>query len=283
MKQNNILQPGENIMKPTKCSRENQHVRKVEVVYDPEHVLHRGANTSAETPERIDVIVKCLGEHGILVNKYEAEKRIERKSLKKQNCCFCTSEMIVGEKRCPICESKQTHEWEYTEDVKGDTTFETPYTTMIIERARRMILEAAQEAMKRNFTLCLSRPPGHHSCSDKKRKGFCHANFVIDALDSFHNSGLRAVIIDIDAHHGDGTEHDVLERSYGYYTSIHGFGPNVYPGTGNSCESERILNIPLEKNANTERWLSVWREKCIPFVKSKSPDILLLSCGLDAH
>lgn len=191
--------------------------------------------------------------------------------------------MIVGEKRCPICESKQTHEWEYTEDVKGDTTFETPYTSMVIQRARRMILETAQEAMKRNFTLCLSRPPGHHSCSDKKRKGFCHANFVIDALDYFHNRGLKVVIIDIDAHHGDGTEHDVLERNYGYYTSIHGFGPNVYPGTGNSCESERILNIPLEKDANTERWLSVWREKCIPFVMSKMPDILLLSCGLDAH
>jgi acetoin utilization deacetylase AcuC-like enzyme len=202
--------------------------------------------------------------------------------MKKQNCCACTFELDSDNPRCSICGSKQTHSWAYTQDVDGDTTFETPYTTIILDRARRMILQAAEGAMQRKLTLCLSRPPGHHACSDKKRKGFCHVNFVIDALDFFHGKGLRAVIVDIDAHHGDGTEHDILERDYGFYASIHGFGPNVYPGTG-ATSSDRILNLPLSKDSKDSEWFAAWNQKLIPFVKSVEPDILLLSCGLDAH
>ena len=145
-----------------------------------------------------------------------------------------------------------------------------------------MILQAAEGAMGRKLTLCLSRPPGHHACSDKKRKGFCHVNFIINALDFFHERGLRAVVVDIDAHHGDGTEHDILQREYGYYASIHGFGPNVYPGTGASS-SDRILNLPLSKDTGESEWFEAWNQKLIPFVKSIEPNIILLSCGLDAH
>ena len=185
--------------------------------------------------------------------------------------------------QCPICESRQTHTWTYTKDVEGDTTFETPSTLYVLDRAKNMILQATDLAMTRSLTLCLSRPPGHHCCSDKKRRGFCHRNFVIDALDAFHAKGLRAVIVDIDAHHGDGTEEQLLKRSYGAYVSIHGFGPNVYPGTGGTSESDRILNLPLAKDAKSEEWLTAWTTNVLPFIALQSPDIVLLSCGLDAH
>lgn len=191
--------------------------------------------------------------------------------------------MSVEETQCQICGTKQSHMWRYTNDVKGDTTFETPSTAEIIERARRMVQQAMETAIKRRFTLCLTRPPGHHACSDKKRKGFCHHNFIIDALDMCHQKGLNAIIVDIDAHHGDGTEFEVLQRSYGQYASIHGFGPNVYPGTGGSSIDARICNVPLHAKAGTAEWLDAWHKQILPFVRSVSPDILLLSCGLDAH
>jgi acetoin utilization deacetylase AcuC-like enzyme len=54
----------------------------------------------------------------------------------------------------------------------------------------------------------LTRPPGHHACSGK-RVGFCHRNFAIDSLDAAFNAGKTALILDIDAHHGDGTEKEI--------------------------------------------------------------------------
>lgn len=228
------------------------------------------------------MLVKALTELGLPVKRYEVANELFVTALSKRNCCACTSELKPTEKRCWICGSKPSHDWTYTQDVDGDTTFETPYTTAIVARARAMILQAAQTATSRSLTVCLSRPPGHHACSDKKRKGFCHANFIIDALDYFESQGKRAVIVDIDAHHGDGTEHDILQRNYGFYASIHGYGPNVYPGTGNTS-SERILNLPLSKDAGTALWFEAWNSQLLPFVTSKNPDIILLSCGLDAH
>lgn len=196
-------------------------------------------------------------------------------------------EMSTRETECPMCESEETqthaHTWAYTKDVEGDTTFETPSTLYVLDRAKKMVLQATEDAMARSLTLCLSRPPGHHSCSDKKRRGFCHRNFVIDALDAFQKKGLRAIIVDIDAHHGDGTEEQLLKRDYGAYVSIHGFGENVYPGTGGDSESDRTLNLPLKKEAKSDEWLAAWTTKVLPFVISYSPDIVLLSCGLDAH
>lgn len=268
--------------KPMKSSTEYQIAQGVEVVYDPENGLHRGADTSAESPERVAIIVKALTELGLPIKRYQEPNKILPTTFTRQNCCACTSELNPNEKRCWVCGSKPNHVWTYTQDVDGDTTFETPYTTAIVARARDMILQAAQGAMSRSLTVCLSRPPGHHACSDKKRKGFCHANFIVDALDYFHSQGKRAVIVDIDAHHGDGTEYDILQRNYGFYTSIHGYGPNVYPGTGNTS-SERVLNLPLPKDSNTGTWLNTWHSKLLPFVSSKQPDIILLSCGLDAH
>ncbi len=190
--------------------------------------------------------------------------------------------MTIGKKTCSICDSKQPYEWCYTQDVNGDTTFETPFTKSILQRASQMVRQAAEDAQSRSLTLCLTRPPGHHSCSDKKRRGFCHVNFIMEALDFFHQKNLNCVIIDIDAHHGDGTEEQLLQRSYGYYTSIHGFGQGVYPGTGKNS-SERVLNLPLDKHADSHTWLNAWSQQLLPFVNQWKPDIVLLSCGLDAH
>jgi acetoin utilization deacetylase AcuC-like enzyme len=126
----------------------------------------------------------------------------------------------------------------------------------------------------------LTRPPGHHACSGK-RVGFCHRNFAIDALKTAFDIGKNALILDIDAHHGDGTEKEILSLGYGHYCSLHAFGPNIYPGTG-FTSSERCLNIPLAPSTGDSEWM-IALDGAASWIKKQVPDLIILSCGFDAH
>lgn len=169
--------------------------------------------------------------------------------------------------------------WTYCQDKDGDTTYMTPYTKEIVERAGQMTKDAV--ASVKGFTFILTRPPGHHACSGK-RLGFCHHNFAIDALDAANALGKTAVILDIDAHHGDGTEEELLKRPYGSYVSLHAFGKNIYPGTG-ATSSDRVLNILLGSTTGDAEWLSAYDAQVTPWITSAAPDIIILSAGFDAH
>lgn len=183
-----------------------------------------------------------------------------------------------------MCESEIDHQWRYVKQVDGDTTYETPYTEMIVERAEAIIIKRVDEFIKNNerITMCLIRPPSHHSCCGLK-VGFCHKNLVISALDMFHNRGKNVVILDIDAHHGDGTEKEIMKRDYGYYISIHGYGENVYPFTGAEECNDKLLNVPLDKTSSDEAWLGKMCSVILPKIKEINPDYIILSCGFDGY
>lgn len=174
--------------------------------------------------------------------------------------------------------------WSYVQDKDGDTTYQTPYTALIVERASELVkrhtLEICQGQGNVRFRFVLSRPPGHHACSNH-RVGFCHRNFAIDALDTAFSEGKTAVILDIDAHHGDGTETEIRRRTYGYYCSIHAFGPNIYPGTG--LESDEVaLNLPLHAQSGDAEWCAALAI-ATTWIKRKKVDLVILSCGFDGH
>jgi acetoin utilization deacetylase AcuC-like enzyme len=173
--------------------------------------------------------------------------------------------------------------WSYVQDKEGDTTYQTPYTALIVERASQLVKRHTLEVCRGNgqeFRFILSRPPGHHACTDH-RVGFCHRNFAIDALDTAYAAGKRAVILDIDAHHGDGTETEIRRRNYGYYCSIHAFGSNIYPGTG--LESDDIaLNLPLQSKSGDAEWCAALAI-ATTWIKAKDVDLVIMSCGFDGH
>jgi acetoin utilization deacetylase AcuC-like enzyme len=227
-------------------------------------------------PERVDVILSALTSLGAEIIS-NTTPLTQNEGLAEVNCSFCT--MPYEGDICSTCGSKQTHIWSYCNDKDGDTTYMTPYTKEIVKRASAMA--KASVANVRGFTFVLTRPPGHHACGEK-RLGFCHHNFAIDALDAAHALGKKALILDIDAHHGDGTEAEIMERSYGSYVSLHAFGKNIYPGTGGSS-SERILNIPLAPETGDREWLGAYDAQAAPWIAGYAPDILILSAGFDAH
>jgi len=99
----------------------------------------------------------------------------------------------------------------------------------------------------------------------------------------------RVVILDIDAHHGNGTQEVFNPTPEVLYVSIHQDGRTLYPGTGfvneigeGEGEGSKI-NIPLPPYSGDEIYLRALNQIAIPIATEYHPEIILISAGFDAH
>jgi acetoin utilization deacetylase AcuC-like enzyme len=132
------------------------------------------------------------------------------------------------------------------------------------------------------------RPPGHHAEPDRAM-GFCLLNNVALAarfLQNVHGVG-RIMIVDLDAHHGNGTQTIFYEDDAVLYVSAHGFP--AYPGTGNFGEIGQgrgrgfTVNIPLSRGAGNREYTGITRRIIGPLARQFKPDIILVSLGFDLY
>jgi acetoin utilization deacetylase AcuC-like enzyme len=129
------------------------------------------------------------------------------------------------------------------------------------------------------------RPPGHHAYPDHG-SGFCLFNNMAIATEQFVRNGKRVLIIDIDGHLGDGTEHIFYSSNSVFYWSLH--QENVFPpaGTidqiGDGNGAGYTINIPLPILARDDMYLTAVR-RFLPIVKQFHPDVVGVSAGFDGH
>ena len=129
------------------------------------------------------------------------------------------------------------------------------------------------------------RPPGHHAEPDRSM-GFCiFNNITIAAQDALANGMERVMVIDYDAHHGNGTQAAFMNDERAGFISTHQWG--IYPGTGWFEDAphakKRIANIPLHARAGDETFARISEEIFKPMVEAFRPQMLLISAGFDAH
>lgn len=129
------------------------------------------------------------------------------------------------------------------------------------------------------------RPPGHHAEPDRAM-GFCIFNNVaIGARVALQEGMERVLILDYDAHHGNGTQAAFLHEDRVAFVSAHQWG--IYPGTGWFQEAphakKRIVNVPLPAYAGDQVYTQVADRIFRPFVESFKPQLIFISVGFDAH
>jgi acetoin utilization protein AcuC len=128
----------------------------------------------------------------------------------------------------------------------------------------------------------------HHAQYDHS-SGFCiFADFALAADIATKDHGKRVAILDIDAHHGDGTENLTADNSNILTYSIHEKG--IFPGTGNESEPQKkVYNYPLDSRDNQgdidkgdlalARGVNNFIELSAKFL----PDLIFIACGADGH
>lgn len=129
------------------------------------------------------------------------------------------------------------------------------------------------------------RPPGHHAEPDRPM-GFCIFNNVAIAVrEALANGMERVMVIDYDAHHGNGTQAACMDDERFGFISTHEWG--IYPGTGWIEDAPhakgRLVNVPLHSFAGDEVFTHVADEIFKPVVEKFRPQMLLISAGFDAH
>ncbi len=134
----------------------------------------------------------------------------------------------------------------------------------------------------------LTRPPGHHA-TPNRAMGFCLLNNISLAAEYLiqQEGAERLAIVDLDLHHGNGTQEIFYQRGDVFYISTH--QSPLYPGTGRLNETGvgqgegTNANFPLPPFSGDKAFLAVMGALILPLMDRFNPEMILVSYGFDTH
>ena len=166
-----------------------------------------------------------------------------------------------------------------------------PGTWEGIQASADCALSAASEVMgsgATDYAYALCRPPGHHAYADMAG-GFCFLNNTAIAAQYCRDHGAaRVAIVDVDVHHGNGTQGIFYKRRDVMTVSLHGDPAEFYPffagyreevgeGDGHGCN----VNLPLARGTGDDAFIGHLHE-ALAKVHEFEPTVLVVALGLDA-
>jgi acetoin utilization deacetylase AcuC-like enzyme len=136
------------------------------------------------------------------------------------------------------------------------------------------------------YALC--RPPGHHAYVERAN-GFCYLNNTAIAAQHLRRQHTRVAVLDIDVHHGNGTQGIFYERSDILTVSLHADPRYMTPfftgyahETGSGAGAGYNINRPLPRGMRVDAYLDVLRET-LAQIRAFEPGALVIALGLDAY
>ena len=149
-----------------------------------------------------------------------------------------------------------------------------------------MALAAAQALYESPLVYALTRPPGHHAYRDLYG-GYCYLNNAAIAAQWLAERGRRPAILDLDYHHGNGTQAIFYERADVFFASLHADPADEYPyyagyademGAGEGEGHTLNVALPLDCDAAAYQRALDWT---LAAVDAVAPDALIVSLGFD--
>ncbi|MEM7190562.1 MAG: histone deacetylase family protein [Pseudomonadota bacterium] len=137
------------------------------------------------------------------------------------------------------------------------------------------------------FALC--RPPGHHAAQDMYG-GYCFLNNAAIAAQAFRDGGARRVaVLDVDFHHGNGTQAIFYNRPDVMFLSLHGDPEDAFPyflggadERGEGAGEGMNVNYPLPEGCTFDKWAQALDDAC-DCVAAYAPEALIVSLGVDTY
>jgi acetoin utilization deacetylase AcuC-like enzyme len=255
---------------------------KTAIVFTSKYYAHNTGPDHPETSKRLKVIMK----------------EIEKANLLSP----VTGCRLVRPPQASIEDLELVHDSEHIQLVKHmceqggglldlSDTVVSPESFEVARYAVGGALKAVDLVLSRKFrnAFALVRPPGHHAGA-YYAAGFCVFNNVaIAAAHLIRSARLeRVLILDIDAHHGNGTQEIFYNTKKVLYISLHE-DPWEFPGTGfvdEIGEGEGLgynVNIPFPFRIGDKMYLKAFDEIVVPIVQQYAPQFILASVGYDGY
>lgn len=156
--------------------------------------------------------------------------------------------------------------------------------------AAQVALSAQQEiANGAHSAFALCRPPGHHAAGDVMG-GYCYLNNAAIAAQAFLDQGRKKVaILDVDYHHGNGTQDIFYQRSDVLFASIHGDPAEEFPfflgyadELGEGAGEGYNFNYPLPMGSAWDTWSAALEQAC-QRIAEYGAEVLVVSLGVDTY
>lgn len=195
------------------------------------------------------------------------------------------ADVFVEAEEAPLAAIRRVHTEAQVRAVASETGLDPdtpgpPGSYAASRLAAGAALQAARFALSGVPAFSLMRPPGHHA-SPGRGMGFCYFNSAAVAAEAVRAEAdvRRLAFLDLDCHHGNGTQDFVFGRLEYLYVSLHQF-PG-YPGTGYTSAGN-ARNYPLPPGTRIEEYRPAL-EGALKAVRDFSPDLVAVSMGFDTY
>ncbi len=251
------------------------------VIYDEAYLEHRPPRNHIENPIRVSTIIKEISKMGDIT--------IEKPLSNVDEWLFKTHDRSYVLQIDNACNEGYVF-------LDADT-YVSPGTCRAARLAVGAVLRGIDKVLSGEWDAAYAvvRPPGHHVGHTGRAlmaptQGFCIFNNVaVGAVYALERGISKIAILDIDVHHGNGTQEIFYGDPRVLYVSLHQDPLTIYPGTGfidevGEGEGEGFnVNVPLPPFTADDAYQETLNNVVWPIIDEFKPQLILVSLGFDAH